>query len=214
MKIASDIMTRDVVTVDPESPLIEAVNILLKYGFTGLPVVVNGMVVGIITEFDMVTKGSDIHIPTLLKLFGGLDQKNTAILKDQLKKVITMKVKDTMNADPLILSPDDNILKVVDTFTQHHKVNPIPIVDNTKRLVGIISRSDMLKFMGDVNLHISQDASQQEIDKNIDMFINNFENKFVLVTKGRMRWWLVASIFFALVGFMIAWFLILRVNIG
>ena len=213
MKIASDIMTRDVVTVDPESPLIEAVNILLKYGFTGLPVVVNGMVVGIITEFDMVTKGSDIHIPTLLKLFGGLDQKNTAILKDQLKKVITMKVKDTMNADPLILSPDDNILKVVDTFTQHHKVNPIPIVDNTKRLVGIISRSDMLKFMGDVNLHISQDASQQEIDKNIDMFINNFENKFVLVTKGRMRWWLVASIFFALVGFMIAWFLILRVNI-
>ena len=174
MKIASDIMTRDVVTVDPESPLIEAVNILLKYGFTGLPVVVNGMVVGIITEFDMVTKGSDIHIPTLLKLFGGLDQKNTAILKDQLKKVITMKVKDTMNADPLILSPDDNILKVVDTFTQHHKVNPIPIVDNTKRLVGIISRSDMLKFMGDVNLHISQDASQQEIDKNIDMFINNF----------------------------------------
>ena len=45
-----------------------------------------------------------------------------------------------------------------------------------------------------------------------DKFISNFEGKFVLVTKGRTRLWLVASILFALVGFMIAWFLILRIN--
>lgn len=205
-------MTKNVISVAPESPLIEAVNILLKHGFNGLPVVINDMVVGIITEYDMVTKGSAIHIPTLIKLFGGLDQKNTDMLKDELKKVITMKVKDVMNSDPLTLTPEDDILKVVDTFTQHHKVNPIPIVDSTKRLVGIISRSDMLKFMGDRNLVLSGSDDPKAIDQDVNRFMKNFENKFVLVSKSRAHWWLIASVLFALVGFAIAWLLILRIN--
>lgn len=214
MRTAVDIMTKDVISVDPESPLIEAVNILLKYGFNGLPVVADGLVVGIITEFDMVTKGSAIHIPTLVKLFGSLDQKKSDELKNELKKVVTMKVKDAMNYDPLTLSPNDDILKVVDTFTQHHKVNPIPIIDNNRMLVGVISRSDMLKFMGGPNLNLSVGTDEKAIDQNVDKFIDHFQHSFVLVTKGRSRWWFVASIFFALVGFAIAWFLILRVNTG
>ena len=205
-------MTKEVISVSPDSSLIEAVNILLKHGFNGLPVIVNDMVVGIITEYDMVTKGSAIHIPTLLKLFGRLDQKNTAVLKDELKKVITMKVKDVMNPDPLILSPGDSVLKVIDSFTQHHKVNPIPVIDDSKRLVGIISRSDILKFMGDKKLDFADGDDPQIIDKNIDRFVKNFENRFVLVSKARNRLWLVVSILFAVVGFAIAWLLILRIN--
>lgn len=205
-------MTKDVVSVGPDSPLIEAVNILLKHGFNGLPVVVNGMVVGIITEYDMVTKGSAIHIPTLLKFFGGLNQKDTGLLKEELKKVLTMKVKDVMNDDPLTLRADDSILKVMDSFTQHHKVNPIPIVDSANSLVGIISRSDMLKFMGDDKLNLSKGNDPKTIDLNIDKFVKNFENKFVLVSKTRTRLWLIASILFAIVGFAIAWILILRVS--
>ena len=212
MKTVVDIMTKDVISVNPETSLIEAVNILLKGGFNGLPVVINGMIVGIITEYDMVTKGSSIHIPTLLKLFGGLDQKNTEILKDELKKVVTMRVKDVMNDDPLTLRSDDSILKVIDAFGQHHKVNPIPIVDSAKSLVGIISRSDILKFMGDKQLNIVPGDDAKTIDQNIDRFVKNFENKFVLVSKTRTRLWLVVSILFAVVGFAIAWLLILRVN--
>lgn len=206
-------MTKDVISVDPESPLIEAVNILLKHGFNGLPVVADGLVIGIITEYDMVTKGSAIHIPTLVKMFGSLGQKESGELREELKKVVTMKVKDVMNPDPLTLSLNDDILKIVDTFTQHHKVNPIPIIDDNRMLVGVISRSDMLKFMGGPNLNLSTGTDEKAIDQNVDKFISHFQNRFILVTKARMRWWLVASILFALVGFMIAWFLILRVNI-
>ena len=213
MKTAGYIMTKEVITVTPDTSLIEAVNLILKYSFNGLPVIINSMVVGIITEHDMVTKGSGVHIPTLLKLFGGLGQKDTSLLKDELKRVVTMKVKDVMNPDPITLDPNDSILKVVNTFTEHHQVNPIPIVDSTKRLVGVISRSDMLKFMGDINPKLFVGNDEKSIDKNVDKFINNFENKFVLVTKGRARWWIVASILFAVVGFAIAWFLILRVNL-
>lgn len=212
MRTAGDIMTKEVITVAPDSPLIEAVNILLKHGFNGLPVTANGMVVGIITEYDMLTKGSAVHIPTLIKMFGSLDDKGAGELKDELKKVMTMKVQDVMNLDPLMLTVQDDILKVVDTFTQHHKVNPIPIIDETKRLVGVISRSDMLKFMGDPNLTLSAGEDQKTVDQNIEKFISHFQNRFTLVTKARTRWWLVASIFFAFVGFAIAWVLIIQIN--
>jgi|SRR3989344_5320572 len=213
MNFVRDIMTKGVVSIDPDMPLIGAVNLLLKHGFNGLPVTVGGMLVGVITEYDMITKGSTIHIPTLLKIFGSLDKKNSDELSSQLKQVITMKVKDAMNSDPLTLSPDDSIIKLVDTFTQHHKVNPIPIVTDNKLLVGIVSRSDMVKFLGDQTLDLSKDMSEAEIDKNVDRFIKNFENRFVLVTKNRTKLWLVASILFGLVGFAVAWFLILRVNL-
>lgn len=206
-------MTKEVVSVAPDSPLVEAVNILLKHGFNGLPVTVGSVVVGIVTEYDMVTKGSAIHIPTLVKLFGSLDQKGAGELRDELKKVVTMKVQDVMNSDPLALAPTDDLLKVVDTFTQHHKVNPILVVDATKRLVGVISRSDMLKFMGGSDLSLVSGDDQKAVDQNVDKFISHFQSQFTLVTKARTRWWLVASILFALVGFAIAWFLTLHVNI-
>jgi CBS domain-containing protein len=212
MKTAGEIMTRNVVAVEPETPLIEAVNILLKNGYNGLPVIAGGLLVGIITEYDMVTKGSAVHIPTLIKMLGGLDQKYAGELKEQLKGILAMKVGDVMNSEPLTLGEDADILKVVDTFSQHHKVNPIPILDKDNKLVGIISRSDMLKFLGDSRLTLNN-TSEQEIEKNIDRFVNNFQNKFVLVRKSRTRLWLLASILFALAGFLIAWFMILRVNL-
>jgi len=206
-------MTKNVVTVEPDAPLIEAVNLIIKGGFSGLPVTVGKMLVGIITEYDLIAKGSGVHIPTLLKIFNGLNQKNSEDLKEQLKEVITMKVADAMNSDPLTLAPEDSLLKVVDTFTQHHRVNPIPIILSDKSLVGIISRSDMLKFFGDSNLNLSKDMDVSQINKNVDQFIHNFEKKFVLVTVGRTRWWLLASLLFALAGFVIAWLLIVRVNL-
>lgn len=204
-------MTRNVISLEPETPLIEAVNILLENGFNGLPVVSAGVLVGIITEYDMVTKGSAVHIPTLIKMFGALDQKYGAELKEQLKSILAMKVVDVMNQEPLTLTEDADILRVVDTFSQHHKVNPIPIVSKDNKLVGIVSRSDMLKFLGDAQLSFDS-VNEQEVDKNIDKFIKNFQNKFVLVRKSRTRLWLLASLLFAFVGFLIAWFMILRVN--
>ena len=50
MNFVRDIMTKGVVSIDPDMPLIGAVNLLLKHGFNGLPVTVGGMLVGGISE--------------------------------------------------------------------------------------------------------------------------------------------------------------------
>lgn len=206
-------MTKKVITVKLDTPLIEAVNILLKNGFNGLPVVEDGILVGIVTEYDMIIKGSSIHLPTFLRLFEGLEiYKKDPLIKDELKKVFNTKVRDVINNDPLTLFEFSSVFEVVDTFTKHHKVNPIPIVDQNKKLLGIISRSDMLRFLGDASLNFRESLNQEEVDKNIDKFLSNFDKKFVLVSKFRTHFWFIASILFAILGFVIAFAIILRIN--
>jgi len=212
MQTAYDIMTTAVITVHPETPLIEAANLLVKHRFNGLPVVDDGKrVVGVITEYDLILKGTAIHLPTFLQIFQDLSvyKKGSEPIREDLKKIFAMKVAEAMNAEPLTLPGDTPILKVAEVFAEHHRVNPIPIIDQAGLLKGIISRHDLLKFLGSPDIHVED---SREIDKNIDRFLSNYQNRFVLVHKARAHSWLLASILFAVVGFAIAWFLILRIN--
>ena len=48
--------------------------------------------------------------------------------------------------DPLVVGPDVAVEDLAKEFAQHHRVNPIPVVDKEKRLLGIVSRYDLIKF--------------------------------------------------------------------
>ncbi len=214
MKTVAEIMTAKVITVSPQTPIIEAISLLLQGNFNGLPVVDNkGFLVGIVTEYNFILGSSSIHLPTLIKLFDQLDtyKKDQYLLKDELKQILSMSVNDVMNKEPITLHQNDSIEKMAEVFSQHHTVNPIPIVDEVGHLVGIVSRSDLLKFFDDRKIVIKRD-SEAEIDKSVSAFVQNFDKRFIFVSKNRTHWWLVASILFAVVGFAIAWLLILRIN--
>ena len=214
MKLISDIMVRQIITVSPQTPIVEAIGILLQNGFNGLPVGDNkGFLVGIVTEFNFIVGSSSIHLPTLLKLFDQLDtyKKDQYLIKNDLKQILTLTVNDVMNKEPLTLPQTDPIEKLAEAFSQHHTVNPIPIVDEVKHLVGIVSRSDLLKLFGDRNIEIRHNT-EAEVDKSVSAFVQNFEKRFTFVSKKRTHLWLFVSVLSVLIGFAIAWFLILRVN--
>jgi len=208
-------MTREVVTVRPETPIIQAANLLLKHGFNGLPVVdTTGHLVGIVTEYDFILKKNSIHLLTLIRIFNDLDvfKKDSAPVKEDLKKLLDMKVGEIMNTDPLTAPSTSSVEEVVNVFEQHHRVNPIIVTTTARTLMGVVSRHDVLKFLGDGDIRNVYPRPGQTIDQQANDFIKNLENRFVLVSKSRTRWWLIASILFAVIGFSIAWLLILRVN--
>ena len=214
MKTAKEIMTQNVISVNPETSVVEAVNIFLKHNFNGLPVTTQGgYLVGILTEQDLIIRGTSIHLPTFIKLFQQIDlyKKDSALIKEDLKKILELKVEDIMNKEPFCLEEGASIFQVVDAF-ENKLVNPVPVVNKDKILIGIISRYDLLKFMGDAEVNMNNIADQENMDKNINTFIDNFDKKFILVSKARTKWWLVASILFAILGFAIAYALILRLN--
>ncbi len=207
-----ELMTTGVLTVTPQTPLIEAIDILLKKGFNGLPVAdKDGRLVGILTEYDLTIRGSSIYLPTFLKLLKEFKvyKKDKGLIREDFKKITAMKVGDIMNSDPLTLPPDTSIENLVKTFAEHHRVNPIPIVDNDKRMLGIISRSDLIKLFGIAPKHCEASDSRA-LDSGINKFLGDFEKEFVFVTKFRTRYWLIFSLIFLIVGFSIAMLLILR----
>lgn len=143
-----DIMTKEVVSVGPDTPLIEAAKILVEYKFDGVPVVdKENKLAGILTEYDLISKSSAIHLPTFQKIIQdiGVYRKDKKHFTKDLEEIASLRVKDVMNNDPLTLPEDATYEDAVTAFRDHHRVNPIPVIDKDKKVVGVVSRYDVLK---------------------------------------------------------------------
>jgi CBS domain-containing protein len=125
MLTARDVMTEDVVTIRPTSSVRSAVERLISEQISGLPVVdENGRLVGIVTEFALLATAYD-----------------DTIAKDS--------VAQHMTTDVLTIDVNDPIRKVADLFIVH-RVRRAPVMDKD-RLVGLISRRDVLKAVYEAN---------------------------------------------------------------
>ncbi|TSC69234.1 MAG: CBS domain containing membrane protein [Parcubacteria group bacterium Gr01-1014_66] len=125
--VLRDIMTTEIISVKPDTPLLEAGRLIAQHRFNGLPVVdADHRLIGIVTEYSIIRK---------------------SLLPGQRSEVRADMplVRNVMNPEPLVLSPDASLEEVMAAFRDHHSVNPIPVVDKEGFLVGVVSRSDLLK---------------------------------------------------------------------
>ncbi|HXK35781.1 MAG TPA: CBS domain-containing protein [Candidatus Paceibacterota bacterium] len=212
-----DIMTESPLTIGAEDSVIYAAELLNEHGFNGLPVVdENKKLVGLITEYDLIAGGKNLHLPTLINVLGNIDfyKKDSTLVKDDLKQLLVLKVKDLMNREPLTVPEEAPIMLLAQTFADHHRVNPILVTNRHQELVGIVSRYDLVRLFADRTAGKGVDPSRpEELEKRVGRFIDNFDGKFVLVSRSRAKFWLLASLLFAVVGFVIAYAIILNVQI-
>ncbi|GJM31425.1 MAG: hypothetical protein DHS20C18_04260 [Saprospiraceae bacterium] len=117
----SSIMTRSVVTVHQDDPLSLVKNILFEKHLHHLPVVDGRKLIGIITSFDLVKLG---------KRF------------DEYENI---KVKEVMTRNVATLGPNNKIGAAAEVFLSN-LFHGLPIVDEEKNLVGIITTHDILKY--------------------------------------------------------------------
>ncbi len=84
MLIAKDIMTRDVLCVRPDTSIEELSSILVKNEISGVPVVDDaGVLYGIVTENDLISRNKRLHIPTVVSFL------DAAIYLESSKKIRT-----------------------------------------------------------------------------------------------------------------------------
>ena len=143
-----DIMTRNAICVRDDMQLLDAYHVLARHRFAGVPVVdSNERLVGILTEYDVIAKESLVHLPTLQAISAHMRvyKKDMGNWEGEVMKLRALRVRDVMNTDPLMLPITATFSEAVYAFQQHHRVNPIPIIDTQRRVVGVISRFDVLK---------------------------------------------------------------------
>lgn len=139
---ASDVMTRNVATVTPETPIVEIVNALLERRISALPVVdAGGAVVGIVSEGDLIRRqeiGTDKHTSWWLHLLTAPEDQARDYVKSHGRKAA-----DVMTADPVTVAPDTALGEIA-TLLERNRIKRVPVCDGGK-LVGIVSRADLIR---------------------------------------------------------------------
>lgn len=145
---AKDIMNRNVITVHQDMTVDEVVKILLDHRISGVPVLdETGKVIGIVSETDLIYREKNLHIPSFISILQGIVfLESTKDLEQQVKKMAAYKVKDVMTKNVITVSEKADLNRVVDIIIDQ-KVNRVPVTDHEGKLLGIITRSDILKHI-------------------------------------------------------------------
>jgi CBS domain-containing protein len=140
-QMVRDVMTPDVLTVGPSTPLREVAQIVSEHGISGVPVVdASGELVGVISEGDFLVKerGRPARPQSALDRFFGrrIDQADDRRLSAQT-------AGQAMSAPPVTIDADRSIREAAALMIDH-AINRLPVMSGG-RLVGIVTRADLLR---------------------------------------------------------------------
>ncbi len=148
MKTARDIMTGEVITVDPETSVEEAAKLMSEHQISGLPVVKDSKMVGIVSEKDLIVKDKKLHFPEYINLIGGIIYiESYRKFREEFKKYIAVKVGELMTTEVETIEPDTQVNEIA-TMMSREEINRLPVLENGK-LVGIVTRADLVRNMAD-----------------------------------------------------------------
>ena len=145
-------MSPDPVSVSADTGVEELVRLLGEHDLPGVPVVNEaGHCIGMVTESDLVITdddGEDLHIPHYIELMGGLiPLEPLRRFEERLKKAAAATVGDMMTAPAVTVEADDPTRKAARLIAESGH-NRLP-VEEEGRLVGIVTRADVLRALAD-----------------------------------------------------------------
>jgi len=158
MKV-KDLMTKNVITFNPNMTIKEAMEILVKNNIGGAPVVDNGKLVGIITQRDILSyldmaykRQGWIFIPTPFDIIE--IPRVTALPYEKFTEIYESlgkeKIGDIMQKRVYFVEPDDDIEDAIQLLGKG-KINRLPVVDKDRNVVGIITRGDILRGLANLS---------------------------------------------------------------
>lgn len=147
MLTAKDIMTTDVITALPEQDVLATAKTMIENKINGLPVVDDqGLLIGIITQSDLITQQKTMRLPSVFTILDGLvPMTSTRQFEDEIRKMSALKVEDAMTKKVVSVAPDTSVNEVA-TIMVERKFHTLPVVDRGK-LVGVLGKEDVLKTL-------------------------------------------------------------------
>lgn len=141
-RTVGQMMTPDPLTVQPETSLRELTVLLTTRGYRALPVVNReGRLVGLVTRGDLIERGG---LRLRVELLPALDGAAVERELRRLEVESPMTAADLMTRDVVTVRPETS-LAAAGRLMAERRLNPLPVVDAGGRVVGIISRVDVLR---------------------------------------------------------------------
>ena len=150
-KTVADVMTRDLLTVHPETQLKEAIQLLAKNRISGLPVVTqDGELIGILSESDLMWQATGAPLPAYIMLLDSVIYlKNPARYDEELHKALGQTVGEVMSHDkPVTIQPTASIRDAAQLM-HNKKVSRLPVINESSELVGILTQGDIVRALAE-----------------------------------------------------------------
>ena len=144
---AIDVMTHNVITVDPDTTVQSLATLLSERGISGAPVVDSaGSMIGIVSEGDLLHRtelGTERrHAP---RRSWWLEHYASGLAQDYVKSH-GRKVKDIMTRDVVTVTEETSLADVA-MLLETHRIKRVPVIRDGK-IVGIVSRSNLARALG------------------------------------------------------------------
>lgn len=128
-----DWMTKDVITVTPDTSMMHAAKLLKEHNIGRLPVVNDqGRIVGVVSDRDI--KAASPSKATTL------DVHELYYLLDELR------IKDIMTPDPIVCKPTDTVERCA-MLMDENNIGGLPVVDDQGRVAGVITDTDVFRVL-------------------------------------------------------------------
>ena len=153
----SEVMTVDVATTTPDTPLRDAARMLAERGISGLPVVdAEGSVIGVVSEADVLAKarrGAENGSGAIARLIHrGPDEAETKHEARFVSEAMTSPAVTTVAFSSVATAAGRMI---------EHGVNRLPVLDGRGRLVGIVTRADLVRAFARTDDQIAAEAREE-----------------------------------------------------
>jgi CBS domain-containing protein len=160
---AHQIMTRPVITVTPETTIVEAANTMLQKHVSGLPVVdAAGKLVGIISEGDFIRRseiGTQRKRGRFLKFILGPGKEATDFVHEH-----GHKVGEIMTPEPFTITEDTTLEQIVELM-ERNNVRRLPVTRGDN-IIGIVSRANLLQAVASLAREIPDPTADDDHIRN------------------------------------------------
>jgi CBS domain-containing protein len=160
---AHQIMTRSVVTVTPDTTIVDAANLMLQKHVSGLPVVdATGKLVGIVSEGDFIRRceiGTERKRGRWLTFILGPGKAASDFVHEHGRRV-----DEVMTKDPITITEDMALAEIVDLMEKKN-IKRLPVVRDDK-MVGIVSRANLLQAVASLARQVPDPTADDDHIRN------------------------------------------------
>lgn len=144
----TDIMTAEIATVTPETPLVDVARLMASADISGVPVIQTdtGELVGMITELEMIERQVEFEMPTYTRVLDATFVIAERDSEEKLARILATTAGELMQRTVYSIREDASIEEVASLMFER-KVNPVPVISRDGQVIGIVSRSDIVRLM-------------------------------------------------------------------
>ncbi|MGC9503945.1 CBS domain-containing protein [Baaleninema sp.] len=153
VKTVAEVMSRDPILVRPDTPIQEAIQIIAERHISGLPTVdETGKLVGILSETDLMWRETGATPPPYITILDSvIFLENPKRYEKELHKVLGQTVGEVMTTEHIVTIAPDCSLQEAARLMHEKKVHRLPVLDESKKVVGILTRGDIVRAMAASN---------------------------------------------------------------